>query len=93
MQFEFAWQSLSAGSRHSSMSVQKNPLPSKPAVLHVHVYEPAVLVQLAYWLQRCVPAVHSSTSSQCVPLPVYPEGQVHVKDPAVSVHVATVAQS
>ena len=62
-------------------------------MLHTQLYEPplsasyapAVFVQAARELQTCVPAVHSSMSVQLTPLPVYPGGQAHVNEPAVSV--------
>ena len=51
--------------------VHVNPSPAKP-VLHVHLYDPSLLVHLA-WLSQSCPVVHSSMSeinrSFVLPLP------------------------
>jgi hypothetical protein len=51
-----------------------------------------VFVHVALASQLSVPAVHSSSSAQVTPSPVYPALHAHVNEPGVFVHVALTSQ-
>src|SRR5580692_1691822 len=65
------------------MSVHVIPSPVYPG-LQVQVYEPGVLVQVAFTSHVAVPEAHSSMEVHVIPSPAQPLSHTHAKAPPVS---------